>query len=91
MSTGIPALLLLASAAMKLLGAPGLSEGFEHLGWPGSQAVPLGLLELAVTLVLLIPRTSMLGAILVTGYMGGAIATHVRVADPFFVQISCKF
>jgi hypothetical protein len=85
--TALPALLLLASAAMKLLGAPGLSEGFAHLGWPMSQAVPLAILEIAVTLTCLIPRTAVLGAILVTGYMGGAVATHVRVGDPFFMQV----
>jgi hypothetical protein len=85
--TGVPALLLLASAAMKVLGAPGLSEGFAHLGWPMANAMSLGILETVVTLALLIPRTSILGAILVTGYMGGAIATHLRVGDPFFVQI----
>ena len=85
--TGLPSALLLASAAMKLFGAPGLSEGFAHLGWPVGLAVPLGILEVAVTLVYLVRRTSVLGAILVTGYMGGAIATHVRVGDPYYVQI----
>jgi hypothetical protein len=80
-------MLLLASAAMKFLGAPGLPEGFAHLGWPIGHAVPLALLETAVTLIYLFPRTSVAGAILVTGYMGGAIATHMRVGDPFFVQI----
>jgi hypothetical protein len=85
--TVLPAVLLLSSAAMKLLGVPGLSEGFSHLGWPMTRAVPLGILETAVTLAFLIPRTSVLGAILATGYMGGAIATHVRVGDPFVIQI----
>lgn len=85
--TGLPSLLLLASAAMKLLGVPGLSEGFAHLGWPMTHAVTLGILEVAVTLIALIPRTAVLGAILVTGYMGGAIATHLRIGDPFIVQI----
>ncbi|MBC8167563.1 MAG: DoxX family protein [Bryobacteraceae bacterium] len=84
---GLPALMLLASAAMKFSGAPGLAEGFGHLGWPVSLAVPLGILEITVTLLYLIPQTSVLGAILLTGYMGGAIATHVRVGDPFFMQI----
>lgn len=65
----------------------GIIEGFVHLGWPMTLAVPLGILESAVALTCLIPRTSVLGAILVTGYMGGAIATHWRVGDPFFIQI----
>jgi hypothetical protein len=84
---GLPALLLLASAAMKLLGAPGSAKGFAHLGWPMNRSVPLAILEIAVTLTFLIPRTAVSGAILVTGFMGGAIATHMRVGDPFFIQI----
>lgn len=85
--TGAPALMLIASAAMKLSGAPGLADGFAHLGWPMSNAVALGILEIVVALTALIPQTSVLGAILVTGFMGGAIATHLRVGDPYFVQI----
>jgi hypothetical protein len=84
---GIPALMLVASGISKLTGSPELAEGFGHLGWPTSLAVPLGILEIAVTILYLIPQTAVLGAILVTGYMGGAIATHVRVGDPFVVQL----
>ncbi len=83
----LPALALLASGAGKLVGSPQLSEGFAHLGWPISLAVPLGILEISCVLLYLIPRTSVLGAILVTGYMGGAVATHVRIGEAFFVQV----
>jgi hypothetical protein len=83
----IPALLLLFSATVKLMGVPGLAEGFAHLGWPLTAAVPLAVLEISCTLVYLYPRTAVLGAILVAAYMGGAVATHVRVGDPFWVQI----
>lgn len=83
---GLPALMLLFSGVMKFSGTPELAEGFGQLGWPVSLAVPLGILEIAVTLLYLIPRTSILGAILVTGYLGGAIATHVRIGDAFWVQ-----
>jgi hypothetical protein len=83
----LSALALLASAAGKFSGSAQLAEGFQHLGWPIGLAVPLGILEAAVAAVYLIPRTSVLGAILVTGYMGGAIATHVRIGEPFFVQL----
>ena len=83
MST-LPVLLLLFSAAMKLMQPPGLAEGFAHLGLPVSHALGLGILELACTVVYVIPRTSILGAILLTGYLGGATAIHVRVDDPFF-------
>jgi hypothetical protein len=57
------------------------------LGYPESLARPLGIVELACTIIYLVPQTAVLGAILLTGYMGGAIATHVRVGDPYFVQI----
>ena len=59
-----------------------------HLGLPESLTIPLAVLEIACVLVYLIPATSVLGAILLTGYMGGAICTHLRVGDPFVVQIA---
>ncbi len=77
----------LMSAVMKLKGGPDLDKGMEHLGLPGSMVLPLAILELTCTVVYLIPMTSVLGAVLLTGYMGGAICTHWRVGDPFFVQI----
>ena len=83
MST-LPVLTLVFSAVMKLMKPPGLAEGFAHLGYPVSLALGLGILELTCTFVYVIPRTSMLGAILLTGYLGGATATHVRVGDPFY-------
>ena len=83
MST-LPVLVLLMSAAMKLLKPPGLAAGFSHLGIPESHALGLGLLELACTVAYVIPRTSILGAILLTAYLGGATAIHVRVGDPYF-------
>lgn len=62
-------------------------EGFAHLGYPESLALGIGILELVCTVVYVIPRTSVLGAILLTGYLGGATATQVRVDDPFFAPI----
>lgn len=82
----LPSLMLIFSAVMKLLGGPSLAQGFAHLGWPLHLAVPLGVLELAVTFLYLYPRTAVLGAILVTGYLGGATATHMRIEEVFFVQ-----
>jgi hypothetical protein len=58
-----------------------------QLQLPMSLVVPLGILEIACVVVYLIPATAVLGAVLLTGYMGGAILTHLRVGDPFFVQI----
>jgi hypothetical protein len=56
------------------------------LGWSDKLAIALGVTEILSTILYLIPQTSVLGAILVTGYMGGAIATHLRIGEPFFVQ-----
>jgi hypothetical protein len=74
------------SALMKFKGGPELTEGMAHLGFPESLVTPLAVLELSCVLVYAIPATSILGAILLSGYMGGAICTHLRVGDPFVVQ-----
>jgi uncharacterized membrane protein YphA (DoxX/SURF4 family) len=86
MST-LPVLILLFSATMKFSGSPDLAKGFEHLGWKIQLAPSLGVLELVCTVLYAIPRTSVLGAILLTAYLGGATATHVRVGDPFVSNI----
>lgn len=86
-ASALPSLALVLSGAMKLSGPPQLAEQFGKLGWPVHLATPLGVLEVACVLVYLLPATSVLGAILVTGYLGGAIATHVRLGEPFFVQL----
>jgi uncharacterized protein YndB with AHSA1/START domain len=78
----VPVLMLLLSAVMKFLKPPALAEGFTHLGYAEDLALGLGILELFCTVLYVIPRTSVLGAILLTGYLGGATATHVRVGEP---------
>jgi DoxX-like family len=77
----LPVLMLLMSAGMKLSGSKVALEGFPKLEWDPGFALTLGILELSCTLIYLLPRTAVLGAILVTGYLGGAIATHVRMFD----------
>lgn len=84
--SGLPAAMLLFSAAMKFISSPQRTEGFNHLGWPEKYAVALGVVELACTALYLFPRTAVLGAILLTGYMGGAIATHARLGEMFVIQ-----
>ena len=84
----LASLLFLFSAAMKLKGGPELAKGFAHLGLPDTMIVPLGILEISCVVIYLIPATSVLGAILLTGFIGGAICTHLRVGDPFFIQIA---
>jgi len=83
----LPVLALAMRAVMKFMPpSKEVAEGFEHLGWPLRYALALGIVELACALLYAIPQTAVLGAILVTGYMGGAIATHVRVGDNFVIQ-----
>ena len=60
-------------------------EGFQQQGYPVQFLVPIGVVELVCTILYLIPRTSVLGAILLTGYLGGATATHVRAAEVAFI------
>jgi hypothetical protein len=75
------------SAFLKLKDGPEVMKGIAHLGLPESMIVPLSILEISCVVIYLIPATSVLGAILLTGYLGGAICTHWRVGDPFFVHI----
>jgi hypothetical protein len=82
----LPSLLLLLSGTMKLLKSPTAVEGFEHLGYPEQLILVLGIVEVGCTLVYLFPRTAALGAILVTGYLGGAVATHARLLEKQFVM-----
>lgn len=82
----LPALLLVMSGVMKLMKSADVVKGFADLGWPDRLALPLGIVELACTVIYLIPQTAVLGAIVLTGYLGGAIATHVRLGEGFIVQ-----
>ncbi|MGH9795231.1 MAG: DoxX family protein [Candidatus Acidiferrales bacterium] len=80
--SGLPALLLLFSGTMKLAGPPEMAQEFARLGYRDGIGFGIGVLEILCTVIYLIPRTSVLGAILLTGYLGGAPATHVRIGDP---------
>lgn len=82
-ASALPVLGLLMSGVMKLVKPAGLEEAFAKLGWDASAALGLGIVELSCTVIYMIPRTSVLGAILLTGYLGGAIATHVRIGEQF--------
>jgi len=77
----------LPSAVMKLLRRPEVIEGMGHLGVPESLMIPLAVLELLCVVTYAVPRTAALGAILLTGYIGGAILTHLRVGEPVYTQI----
>ncbi|MEK6803610.1 MAG: DoxX family protein [Nitrospirota bacterium] len=86
--SGLLACLLTMSAAMKLVGGREVIEGFARMGLPESLRVPLGVLELACVLIYVVPSTSVIGAILLTGYVGGAIVTHLRIDEPVVFQIA---
>src|SRR5882762_2137664 len=81
---GLPALFLLFDGVMKLVKPAPVVEATVRLGFPESVILGLGIVLLACTVLYLIPRTSILGAILLTGYLGGAVATHVRVGEGLF-------
>jgi hypothetical protein len=74
---------LTVSAVFKFVQPADLPKEFTRLGWPVNIAFALGVVELSCAILYAIPQTAVLGAILATGYLGGAIATHVRIEDPF--------
>jgi DoxX-like family len=79
--SALPVLVLVASAIAKFVKPTGFDKGMAGLGWPLDLANPLGVVELISTILYLIPQTAVLGAILITGYLGGAIATHLRIGE----------
>ena len=80
----LPALFLLIDGIMKLVKPRVVVEATAQLGYPESVIVGIGIVLLACTILYLIPRTAIFGAILLTGYLGGAVATHVRISGPLF-------
>ena len=82
--TVLPALFLLLDGVMKLIRPAVVVNATVELGYPANVILPLGIVLTGSTILFLIPRTSVLGAILLTGYLGGAVATHVRVGAGVF-------
>jgi hypothetical protein len=85
--SGLVILFLLVDGAMKLIPLDVVVEASAKLGIPASLARTLGVLTLVSTILYAIPRTATLGAILLTGYLGGAIATHLRIGSPLFSHV----
>src|SRR5882724_12947108 len=79
------------SAVMKLIVVPDVVKGVSHLGLPESLIRPLGVIELLCAVVYLVPQTAVFGAILLTGYVGGTIITHLRVGEPVYINILLGF
>jgi hypothetical protein len=82
--SGVIALLLLLDAVMKILQVPQVMEGTVKVGYPAGAVRPIGIILLLCLICYVIPRTAVLGAILLTGYLGGAVATNVRISSPLF-------
>ena len=85
--SGLMALLFISDGVGHLLKAAPVVEAFARLGYPLSASVGIGLLALICTAIYVTPRTSVLGAILLTGYLGGAVSTHVRAGSTLFETI----
>src|SRR3954468_5154598 len=85
--SALPVLMIVGGAIFGLAKPAMVTEQMTHYGYPEGVSKPLVIVELLCALLYAIPQTSVLGAILLTGYLGGATATHVRVSEPFFIPI----
>src|SRR5690348_7542540 len=85
--TGLFTAFMMFDAGVKLLSLPVAVEATTKLGYAAAIIVPLGMIEVLILIPYLIPRTSVVGALLFTGYLGGAVATHVRAGDPLFSHV----
>jgi hypothetical protein len=82
--SGLVGAFMLLDAGLKFAQPAGVAEAFQRTGWPMDLAVTLGVILLGCTVLYLIPKTAVLGAILLTGYLGGAVATNLRLHNPAF-------
>ena len=85
--TVLVSLFLAMDAAMKFMDLPQVQAATGQLGWPTKLDRLVGVIELACLVLYAFPRTAVLGAVLLTGLLGGAIASHVRVGDPLFSHV----
>src|ERR1700753_914668 len=82
---GLVAVFFLWDAAIKLGKPAPVMDAFKRSGWPIELSVTVGIILLTCTVLYIIPRTSILGAVLLTGYLGGAVATNLRLHNPLFL------
>jgi len=83
-ATGLAVLFVLFDAGVKLVGAKAAVDATVQLGYQPHHLIPIGIIELACLIVYLVPRTAVIGAVLWTGYLGGAVASNVRLDNPLF-------
>jgi hypothetical protein len=84
--SGIAVIFLAFDAGMKLFAVPAAVDGTTQLGYPASVLTGIGIVQVVCLAAYLIPRSAVIGAVLWTGYLGGAVATHVRVGSPLFTH-----
>jgi len=82
--SGFMVLFILFDGIIKFMKIQPVIDTFAQLGWPIKFAVPIGIIDVACAVLYAFPRTAVLGAVLMTGLLGGAIATHVRIDSPLF-------
>ncbi len=85
--SGLITVLLLMDAVMKIAQVAPVMEGTVKVGYPASAVLPIGIILLVCLICYVVPRTAVLGAILLTGYLGGAVATNLRISTPLFSYI----
>jgi len=85
--SALPVLLMVFTGAFGLLKPAFAAQGFAKYGYPAGDLTPILIVEIACAILYAIPRTSVLGAILLTGYLGGATATHVRAGEAFYLPV----
>lgn len=85
--SALPVLLMIGTGLYGLLKPEAIAPQFAHYGYPDGSLARIVIVEIACAILYAIPRTSPLGAILLTGYLGGATATHVHAGEPFFIPI----
>src|SRR5215831_8308308 len=84
LSALLSAFLILASATPKFIEWEGKKEMMEKLGWTTDTIFKIGIVEASLAILVLIPRVAFVATVLLTAYLGGAVATHVRISDPSF-------
>ena len=85
--SALPAALILFSASLKITSSPLMVDGLGKAGFSPGLVTAIGVLELACLAIYLVPPTAVLGALLLTGYLGGAVVTHLRVGQPFAMPV----
>lgn len=85
--SALPVLMMVGTGLFGLLKPEAIAPQFAHYGYPDGALVRIVIVEILCALLYALPPTSVLGAILLTGYLGGATATHVRAGEPFFIPI----